>query len=211
MRNRSNLLRMTGLISGLALALAACGGGSSSDSGASASQPAGATSSPSSPAASPSADPMAVARLDGLYAVVKKVVAQKNFSDITVGDTFKRTYDVTPDCATGPCGGKVVIDAAESKQNTTQTVTYDEATHTYGFEAPLSPATCRGADRKQYDLKTSSVFTLTPTKVELSGEEYVVTKFTAVGTLKAVPQGAALTKGKCKVSTAKYVYTGHAG
>jgi hypothetical protein len=68
--------------------------------------------------------PMTVARLDGVYDVVKKVVAQKNFTDIKVGDSFTRTYDVTLDCDTGPCGGTVKIDAEESKQIQTQKVTW---------------------------------------------------------------------------------------
>jgi hypothetical protein len=36
-----------------------------------------------------------------------------------------------------------------------------------------------------------------------------VTKFTAVGILKAVPKGAGLSEGKCKLSTAKYTHAGH--
>jgi len=204
-RNRSKLLSVVGLM--CALALAACGGSTSSDApSAVPSEPAGSATVEAS--ASPSVDPMAVARLDGFYDVVKKVVAQKNFTDIKVGETFKRTYDTTLDCATGPCGGSVEIDAEESKQNTTQGVTYDETTHTYGFVAATSPATCTSGGKK-YDLKTTSTFVLTPTKVELVGSEYVVTKFTAVGILKAVPQGTALSKGKCKLSTAKFTYAGH--
>ena len=207
MRNGSER-GVAGLLCVLALVLAACGGSDSSD--AAAGTPAETGASSTAPAsASPSVDPMAVARLDGLYDVVKKVVAQKNFTDIEVGETFKRTYDVTLACETGPCEGEVEIDAEESKQNTTQVVTWDEATLTYGFVAPTSSATCTSGGKK-YDLKTTSTFVLTPTKVELEGSEYLVTKFTAIGLLKAVPQGAALTKGKCKVSTAKYSYVGNA-
>ena len=189
------------------LVLAACGGSDSSDAAAGSS--AGTSASSSSPvSASPSVDPMAVARLDGLYNVVKKVAAVKNFSDIKKGQTFKRTYDVMLACDTGPCDGEVEIDAEESKENTTQMVVWDESAQTYSFEAATGNAVCTGADGKKYDLKTTSTFVLTPTKVE--GSEYLVTKFTAVGLLKAVPQGAALSKGKCEVSTAKYTYVGNA-
>jgi hypothetical protein len=197
---------MAGALCVLALVLAACGGGSSDSS---ASDGAGSTdpSSAGMPSASASVDPMSVARLDGLYNVVKKVAATKNFSDIKKGQTFKRTYDVTLACPTGPCDGEVEIDVEESKQNLTQMVAWDEATHTYSFFSPdLGNATCTGSDGKKYDLKTTSTFVLTPTNVE--GSDTVVTEFTAIGLLKAVPQGAALTKGKCKVSTAKYTYTG---
>lgn len=208
MRNRSKLLSTVGLMCALALALAACGGSSSSEAQSAA--PSGPAESASAEAsASPSVDPMAVARLDGLYDVVKKVAANKGFTDIKVGETFKRTYDVMPDCETGPCGGTVEIDAEESKRNSTQDVVYDETTRTYAFKTATSPAICTGSDSKKYDLKTTSTFILTPTKVELVGSEYVVTKFTAVGLLKAVPQGAALSKGKCTLSTAKYTYVGH--
>jgi hypothetical protein len=152
---------------------------------------------------------MTVPRLDGLYDVVKTIEAAKNFSDIKTGDTFKRTYDVTLECDTGPCDGTVEVDAEESKQNSTQDVIFDESTMTYSFDAPVSAAVCTGTDGKEYDLKTTSSFTLTPTKVEADGDNFIVTKFTAVGDLKAVPTGTAKTKGGCKVSTAEYTYVGH--
>jgi hypothetical protein len=194
----------------LVLALAACGGGGSKDPAAS-DGGAGSTGSSdgATPSASASADPMSVARLDGLYNVVKKVVATKNFSDIKKGQSFKRTYDVTLACPTGPCEGEVVIDAEESKENLTQLVAWDDATHTYTFASPSAGnATCTGADGKKYELKTTNTFVLTPTAVD--GPDNVVTTFTAVGLLKAVPQGAAQSKGKCRVSTAKYTYEGEA-
>jgi hypothetical protein len=45
-------------------------------------------------------------------------------------------------------------------------------------------------------------------KTEASGAEFIVSKFTAVATLKGVPHGAAQKRGKCRVSTAGYEYTG---
>ena len=85
---------------------------------------------------------------------------------------------------------------------------YDESTRTYAFKSPLSPATCPGVDGKTYKLQTTSILTLTPIKVEASGSEYIVSKFTAVGTLKAAASGAAPSKGGCKTATATYKYTG---
>jgi len=199
---------MAGALCVLALALAACGGGSNDSSASDGAGSAG-SSGAGTPSASASVDPMSVARLDGLYNVVKKVAASKNFSDIKKGQTFKRTYDVTLACPTGPCEGEVVIDAEESKDNLTQLVAWDDATHKYAFASPSAGnATCTGADGKKYELKTTNTFVLTPTAVD--GPDNVVTTFTAIGLLKAVPQGAALTKGKCKVSTAKYTYVGEA-
>ena len=188
------------------LAFTACGSDGGDDAASPAAEPATGSASVSD---SPAVDPMTVARLDGVYDVVKKVVAQKNFTDIKVGDSFTRTYDVTLDCDTGPCGGTVKIDAEESKGIQKQTVTYDEATHTYGFDAPVGSVTCTGVDGKTYDLETTNIFTLTPTKTEASGSEFIVSKFTAEATLKGVPHGAAQKTGKCRVSTAEYEYTGH--
>jgi len=188
------------------LAFTACGSDGGGDAASSAAEPATGAASVSD---SPVVDPLTVARLDGVYDVVKKVVAQKNFTDIKVGDSFKRTYDVTLDCDTGPCGGTVKIDAEESKQIQTQKVTWDDATHTYGFDAPVGSVTCTGVDGKVYDLETTNIFTLTPTKTEASGSEFIVSKFTAEATLKGVPHGAAQKTGKCRVSTAEYEYTGH--
>jgi hypothetical protein len=161
-----------------------------------------------SPSAAPSVDPMTVARLEGVYDVVKKVVAEKNFSDIKVGDASKRTYDVKLTCATGPCNGTVAIDAKDLPKTVKQNVIYDASTHTYAFKAPLGSATCSGFDGKTYKLATTATFTLTPKKVALTGSDYIVTTFTAVGTLKAVPHGGAVSGGGCKTSTAKYTYSG---
>jgi hypothetical protein len=161
-----------------------------------------------SPSAASSVDPMTLARLDGVYDVVKKVVAEKNFSDIKVGETSKRTYDVTLACATGPCDGTVAIDAKDLPKTVKQDVLYDVSTHTYAFKASLGSATCSGVDGKTYKLATTATFTLTPKEVALTGSDYIVTTFTAIGTLKAVPHGGAVSSGGCKTSTAKYTYSG---
>jgi hypothetical protein len=202
-QHRSRLRIAAGIL--CAVALAACGGGGASDDPGT---PA-VGGSPTTASTSPSVDPITVARLDGLYDVTKTIVEAKNFSDITTGDRFKRTYDVTLECDTGPCDGTVVVDAEETKQNATQDVIFDASTATYAFEAPQSAVVCTGTDGKQYDLKTTNSFTLTPTKIEADGDNFIVTKFTAEGSLKAVPIGAAKSKGGCLVSTAEYTYVGH--
>jgi hypothetical protein len=197
---RSNRLSVLGLI--CLLGSGACTSDSSESSAASTS------AGTQSPSAASSVDPMTVARLDGVYDVVKKVVAEKNFSDIKVGDTSKRTYDVTLTCATGACNGTVAIDAKDLPKTVKQNVIYDTSTHSYSFKAPLGSATCSGVDGKTYKLATTATFTLTPKKVALTGSDYIVTTFTAVGTLKAVPHGGAVSGGGCKTSTAKYTYSG---
>lgn len=186
----------------VAAALTSCGGGGSS------ADPSRASTAPSPTA---TVDPMTVGRLDGLYHVVKKVTVVKNFSDLKVGDTLTRTYEVTPSCTSGPCGGKVVIDAEETKKDVTQTVVYDASTHTYSFKAPSGPVVCTGVDQKKYPLDTTNTFTLTPTRVESSGAGFRVTKFTAEALLKGVPTGAAETKGQCLTSVARWTYQGSAG
>jgi len=187
------------------LAFTAC-----SSSGGDAASPATSSATGSaSVSESPAPDPLTVARLEGVYDVVKKVVKEKNFTDIKVGQTFSRTYDVTLDCDTGPCDGTVKVDAEESKGVLKETVTWDAGDHTYGFDAPNGSVTCTGVDGKVYKLETINTFTLTPTKTEASGSEFIVSKFTAEGLLKGVPHGAAQKTGKCRVSTAEYGYTGH--
>jgi hypothetical protein len=191
----------------LMFSLTACGGGGTGSVAPISSAPVAAP--PSTPAItpSPSVDPMTQPRLSGRYAVVKTVTAVRNFAGLKVGDVLHRTYHVRPSCPIGPCGGAVTIDLAESGTTIRRRLSYDATTHTYYLVPIVSPVICTGADGRTYRLKnTTDTVVITPVKTEPTGVDVLATTWTGVEVLKAVPDGPALSKGRCRIVEVNYRY-----
>lgn len=192
---------------GLALWLAACGGGGGAAPPLPSLPPTTAPpASPSSPTAS--VDPSTLPRMDGTYVVVKTVTSKRNFASATPGDVLRRIYRIKPLCPIGPCDALIKINLSETSQNISRRLAYDGATNTYTLVPVPSPVICTGVDGRRYRLHTTDRVVITPTASEPTPVDVVVTKWTGRETVLAVPKGAATSKGRCRPATVRYAYVG---
>ena len=191
----------------LTLWLAACTGGS--PTAAPITPPPVIIPSSSAPTPSPSVDQTTDPRIGGTYVVAKTVTAVRNFAGLKVGDVLHRTYHVASSCPIGPCGGAIRIVIAESKTVVKRELTYDAATHTYALVPITSPVICTGVDGRRYKLKdTTDTVHIDPLKTAPTGVDQIVTRWTGLEILRAVPHGRALNKGHCRVTMITYRYAG---
>jgi hypothetical protein len=194
-------------LTGLLLWLVACGGGGAAPPAdvpsTIAAAPPVTTTSPS-----PSVDPSSLPRMDGTYVVVKTVTSKRNFASAKPGDVLRRIYRIKPLCPIGPCDALIKINLSETSQNISRKLAYDGASNTYTLVPIRSPVTCTGVDGTRYRLHTTDLVVLTPTASEPTPIDVLVTKWTGHETLRAVPKGAALTKGRCRPATVRYSYVG---